>query len=75
MNPVSLHESRMPSLFDREDEPPETSALGDKSVAALLPPTPDNNGTAVEKTPARRVMRMNPTGRRFRRAFFPDATD
>ena len=75
MNPVSLHESSMPSLFDREDEPPDTSASGEKGVATLLPPTHDNNGAAVEKTPARRVMRMNPTGRRFRRAFFPDATD
>ncbi len=75
MNAVSQHPSEIPSLLEQEEEPPSTKSLEDTGVTTLAPPTRIFNGIAVEKLPARRVMRMNPQGRRFRCAFFPEATD
>ncbi len=75
MNEVSQHSSEIPTLLEQEEEPPSMLPLGSLGLAPLISPTPSFNGSAVDKLPARRVMRMNPQGRRFRRAWFPEATD
>jgi lysine 2,3-aminomutase len=49
--------------------------LAGAGFTGLAQPTPAAGGLAAEHMPARRVMRMNPQGRRFRRAWFPDVSD
>ncbi len=70
------------ALPEQDEEPPGTGAPAGVAAPAAVVAPPAGAGAdgglsavAAPPHPARRVLRMNPKGRMFRRVFFPEVTD